>query len=256
MDTKIIVAAHKPYPIPSESIYLPVQVGAFQRDSIGFQRDDENDNISWKNPCYSELTGLYWAWKNLRSDYLGLVHYRRYFKGRHGGKGLGSVLSRHETESLLKKYDVILPRKQYYLIETIYSHYQHTHYEEDLQKTREVLETWYPEYIDSFDRALKRRSSHMFNMFIMKRSLADSYCSFLFDVLEKLEEKLNTESYDPFQARVYGRIGEILLDVWIEKNHVRYTEVPVVYTEKINWLKKGTAFLSAKFFNRKYNSSF
>ena len=38
---KIIVAAHKPYRMPQDSMYLPVQVGAAGKDSIGFQRDDE-----------------------------------------------------------------------------------------------------------------------------------------------------------------------------------------------------------------------
>lgn len=40
MNIKIITAAHKPYPIPDDPMYLPVQVGAAGRDSIGYQRDD------------------------------------------------------------------------------------------------------------------------------------------------------------------------------------------------------------------------
>ena len=43
-EIKIIVAAHKPYRIPNDPIYLPVQVGAARKDSIGFQRDDEGEN--------------------------------------------------------------------------------------------------------------------------------------------------------------------------------------------------------------------
>lgn len=58
---KIITAAHKPYTIPSDSMYLPVQVGAAGKTSIGYQRDDDGDNISSLNPCYCELTGLYWG---------------------------------------------------------------------------------------------------------------------------------------------------------------------------------------------------
>lgn len=43
---KIIIAAHKPYAMPKDEIYLPVQVGSHGKESIGFQRDDEGDNIS------------------------------------------------------------------------------------------------------------------------------------------------------------------------------------------------------------------
>ena len=79
---KILVACHKKTKTPFESVYLPIQVGAAGNDPIGFARDDNGDNISDKNPMYCELTGLYWAWKNLSCDYLGLVHYRRYFSAK------------------------------------------------------------------------------------------------------------------------------------------------------------------------------
>ena len=46
MDIKIIVATHKKYWMPSDSMYLPVHVGAKGKESIGYQRDDEVDNIS------------------------------------------------------------------------------------------------------------------------------------------------------------------------------------------------------------------
>ena len=77
---KIIVAAHKKYQMPQEKIYMPVQVGAEGKNSInGYVQDNVGNNISIKNPYFCELTGLYWAWKNLDADYIGLVHYRRYF---------------------------------------------------------------------------------------------------------------------------------------------------------------------------------
>ena len=44
-------------------MYLPVQVGAEKKESLGYARDNEGENISKKNPNYCELTGLYWAWK-------------------------------------------------------------------------------------------------------------------------------------------------------------------------------------------------
>jgi len=76
---KIIVASHKKYQMPEDDMYLPLHVGAEGKEKLGYQGDNTGDNISIKNPYFCELTGLYWAWKNLEADYIGLVHYRRYF---------------------------------------------------------------------------------------------------------------------------------------------------------------------------------
>ena len=80
-DIKILLICHKPTKnIPKSDIYLPLEVGASLRDEHFLDNlDDTGDNISNKNPSYCELTGLYWAFKNLDYDVLGLVHYRRLF---------------------------------------------------------------------------------------------------------------------------------------------------------------------------------
>ena len=79
MDIKILVAAHKKYWMPDDSVFLPIQVGAALHLALGYVPDNTGDNISAKNPNYCELTALYWAWKNLDCEYIGLCHYRRYF---------------------------------------------------------------------------------------------------------------------------------------------------------------------------------
>ena len=80
---KIIVATHKQFTMPEDAeLYLPIHVGSEGKEKLGYQCDNEGDNISNLNPYYCELTGLYWAWKNLDCDYLGLVHYRRYFTSK------------------------------------------------------------------------------------------------------------------------------------------------------------------------------
>lgn len=80
---KILVVAHKEVPVLTGDIYLPVQVGvklSGKKISLPWVGDDTGDNISEKNKEYCELTGLYWAWKNLKDvEYVGLCHYRRYF---------------------------------------------------------------------------------------------------------------------------------------------------------------------------------
>ena len=259
---KIIIATHKKYTMPEDKMYLPLQVGAEGKEDLGYiNKDNTGENISNKNANFCELTGIYWAWKNLDADYIGLVHYRRHFsmskklpkdiEGR-----VRNVLKQEETEKILDKTDIILPNKRKYYIENLYSHYAHTMHIEPLDETRKIIEKKYPDYIEEFDKLHKRTSAHMFNMFIMKKEKLDSYCTWLFDILFELEKRTGATKYDSFHARFYGRVSELLLDVWINTNKLTYEEVKVIDIEKVNWLKKGTAFLKAKFTGKKYDKSF
>lgn len=253
----ILVATHKRYKMPKYKIYLPIHVGKKGKDSIGFKGDDSGKNISEKNPYFCELTGIYWAWKNLKSDYVGLAHYRRHFKGNKKSKNkFEQVLNEKEVMELLKDNDIILPKKRNYYIETLYSHYEHTMYIEPLDITGEIIKEKYPEYHKEFELLKKRKKAHMFNMFIMKKEIMDKYCEWLFDILFELEKKVDNSKYDNFHARFYGRVSELLLDVWLNTNGYTYKEVPVLNMEKVNWWKKGTSFLKAKFFGKKYGKSF
>ena len=121
-NVKIIIATHKEYDMPSDNMYIPVQVGAEGKKDIGYQRDNTGYNISYKNAMYCELTGLYWAWRNLDADYIGLVHYRRHFKGKNKSHNvMDNVISYKEVSELLDKSDIIVTKKRNYMIETLYS---------------------------------------------------------------------------------------------------------------------------------------
>lgn len=268
----IIIAAHKQYQMPEDSIYLPLHVGAEGKTDeegnpldLGYQKDNTGDNISAKNPMYCELTGLYWAWKNLDSDYIGLAHYRRHFMGK--GKGedrFDKVLRGKELRFLINKgYRVILPRKRKYYIESLYSHYVHTYRADEMDKTREIIEEKYPEYIDSYDKVMKETSGYMFNMMIMEKQLLSEYCEWLFSILDELVEKTDSESMTDFEKRYPGRVSEIIFNVWLDHKIAEgdiqedeIAELPFIYMEKVNKIKKGTAFLKAKFLHKGYDSSF
>ena len=254
---KIIIATHKKYQMPKEKMYLPLHVGAEGKEDIGFQKDNTGKNISKKNPYFCELTGLYWAWKNLDANYIGLVHYRRYFASKKKNKNkFESILTEKELQKYLSDYDIIVPKKRKYWIETIYNHYKHTMHIETLDETIKIISKKYPEYLNSVNKVMKKRSMHAFNMFIMKKEYLDEYCNWLFDILFELEKKMKNNNYDTFHARFYGRVSERLLDVWLDYKGYKYKEVPFIYMEKINWWKKGTSFLKAKFFKKKYDGSF
>ena len=246
MKTTIIVATHKPYWMPEDPVYLPVHVGAAGKESLGFQRDDEGENISGKNPNYCELTGLYWAWKNLDADCIGLAHYRRYFSKGFGKDKKERILTKKDLEKRLSDTDVLLPKPRHYWIESNYSHYAHAHHAADLDKTREILEEKCPEYIPAFDRCMKKTSGHRFNMFVMKKVLLDQYCTWLFGILFELEKRLDISSYSKNDSRVFGFVSERLLDVWIDTNSIPYKNTPYVFLESQNWLVKGGNFIRRK----------
>ena len=252
-------------------MYLPLHVGAEGKTDgqgkpldLGYMKDNIGKNISKKNEGYCELTGLYWAWKHIQSDFIGLVHYRRYFVTKPlKPDRFQSILTFQEIEPLLNQYQVFVPKKRRYYIETLYSHYAHTHYAVQLDITRQIIEQLFPDYVEDFDYVTKKSSGHMFNMMIMARPLIDQYCTWLFAILDELEDRVDTSDLSPFQKRYFGRIGEIIFNVWLG-HQVRVGELKssdiktLAYAnmEKTNWFKKGFSFLRAKFFHQKYEGSF
>lgn len=265
MNCEIIVATHKKYRMPKDNIYIPLHVGAKGKEDLGYKRDDEGENISEKNPSYCELTGLYWAWKNSDADYIGISHYRRHFSiSKLGTKDkYNSILKKDQLTSLLSTYNVILPKKREYYIETLYSHYKHTHYGEHLDLTREIIKEFYPDYITTYDKVLNKTNGYMFNMFIMEKKMVNKYCEWLFRILFELENRYDNSEISAFQGRFYGRVSEIIFNVWleyqIEKGIIepeKIKEIGCIHMERINWLKKGSSFIKAKFINKKYEASF
>ena len=265
MDIKILVACHRKFDVPSDPIYFPVHVGAEGKASIGFTPDSTGDNISAKNPMYCELTGLYWAWKNLSCDYIGLVHYSRYFAGHRklGTTYVSQALTGSEIRGILAKHKIILPSRRKYYIETVYSHYAHTIDSRHFDTAREIIAEACPEYLPAFNKVMSGNWAHIFNMFVMPKTMADDYCSWLFPLLERLEARTDTSGLNDYQKRFIGMVSERLLDVWIKRQIETgaikpgdIAEVPYVYTRKINWLRKAASFLMAKFSGRKYYRNF
>jgi len=260
-DIKVIIATHKKYTMPEDSMYLPLHVGSEGKQDLGYKKDNEGENISLKNPYFCELTGLYWAWKNLKADYIGLSHYRRHFSFSIDipdteEEKFKVLLTQEEADKIFDETDIILPKLRKYYIENLYDHYKHTLHIEQLDETRKIIQEKYPEYIAEFDKLHKRNSMHAFNMFIMKKEILNDYCNWLFDILFELEKRIEPSKYDSFHARYLGRVSERLLDVYINTNKLKYKEVKVIDMQKVNWKKKGISFLQAKFFGKKYEESF
>ncbi|MFT9008553.1 MAG: DUF4422 domain-containing protein [Bifidobacterium sp.] len=259
----VIVATHKSYRMPDDPMFLPIHVGAALHPEVlpDVLGDDTGESISERNAFYSELTGLYWLWKNDSSDYKGLVHYRRHFATANPLKILrrdrfDRIADSSEVRGLLSNNDIIVAKKRNYYIESVYSHYAHTFHAEQFDVCREILRDMRPAYVSAWDHLMAAKSAHIFNMFIMSASKLDEYCEYMFPVLFELERRLDQRKYDSFNARYIGRVSERLLDPWLEANGYSYEELPVLSTEPVNWINKGSSFLLAKAGLRKYGASF
>ena len=252
MNIKVIVATHKNYQMPQSDIYMPMQAGRAISNTVlsSCTGDDSGHNISSKNKNYCELTCLYWAWKNLNADYVGLSHYRRHFASNNKMDKWQRIAGREQVEQLLERYDAILPVKRNYYIETTYQQYIHAHNKQDLDKTENIIRQYYPQYLPAYQKVMEDTKGHRFNMMIMKKEVFDSYCQWLFDILFRLEECLDISQYSDYDKRVFGFVAERLLDVWVYTNKINYTELPVVNMEKQNWLKKGFNFIKRKMIYR------
>ena len=250
MDVKLVLATHKKCRVPEDPVYLPVHAGRAGKPDLGYTGDDTGENISAENWYYNECTALYWAWKNLRADAIGLVHYRRLFTAKGPLTRLlrgkwACVLTGAEAEKLLAERDVVVSKPRRYVVETIGSHFAHAHNGQELELLRRIISERCPEYLPALETVLSRRWAHMFNMFIMSRERFDEYCAWFFDVLLEFGRRVDLSGYPREQRRAF--ISERLLDVWLVKNGCPYTEAAVMYMEKQNWPKKIWRFLKRKF---------
>lgn len=210
--TKILVAIHKADPVYSDNIYTPIHVGkGISTNDLGFQGDDTGDNISEKNPMYCELTAQYWAWKNLKdTTNIGLCHYRRYFKTKY---------TEDYLESLLQKYDIILPEpiyRSYSMEQKIYR----AAIEEDVAILYQVIERLHPKYKKAVLAYMHGNKDIAFNMFVCSKELFDQFAEWQFSILFECEKYIRFSGYSRAR-RILGHFSEYLLPIYCFHHHLR-----------------------------------
>ena len=232
---KIFTVCHKDIVFPRKKGYVPIAVGKLSESekSTIIYKDNQGDNISWKNSNYSELTALYWIWKNCAEDIVGLVHYRRFFANHFLWK---TVLSERRILEILESKDIIIPKARVMDVtgqlpdQTIWEHFEKWHNIDDLIQTREIIREKYPEYMDSFEEVCSKKTIWPYNMMICKKELFDEYCQWLFEILFELEKRVDITTYDWYQKRLFGFISERLLNVWVTYHRLQSVEMPILNT--------------------------
>ena len=250
---KIFICTHKEVSLPQHPYFLPIQAGAALRNHIdGYQPDDEEDNISLKNPHFCELTCHYWAWKNLKYvDIVGLNHYRRYFDFTRKWPQFSA--DKHfiatedflkqdykfsDLEKLLQKYDIILPVARHWRVSNT-QQYGEYHIAKDWEMLRQIIKERSPQYIPAFEKTMDHSNISVgYNMFITHWKHFDAYSKWLFDILFEVERRVPPID-DPIQSRIYGYMSERLINVFCDHHHLRIKHIPLImpledYSEGLN----------------------
>lgn len=244
---KILVVTHKNVEFPKIKEYYPISVGKNKVD--GIQHDDIGENIASKNENYCELTALYWAWKNMDSEVIGLCHYRRYFNFFYENEKNKDILfsekdkylnkTKEKVENILEEYDIILPKK-YDTDETIEKHYINRHSKEDWNTLLEVLREKYPVDYEKSKHIFNEKDLYCYNMFICKKEIFDKYMEWLFDILFEVEKRIKI-SDDFYQKRVFGFMSERMLHLYVKSYGYKIKELPIIMLhEKIEKKSKPT----------------
>ena len=261
MNLKICVSYRKDLPceVLKNDIYIPFCCGASltpEMWSSKLERDDTGDNISSASQEYCELSVQYWAWKNMKADYFGLAHYRRFLSlapestrclnswqtieeqtFNEISKSVHRLNDASEIQNLLNKYEVIVPIETelknvgFASVEDQYKKGAWYLHGEDLDLTKEIIEKYYPSYSKAMKEYLSGSKAIFCNLFILKDKFFQDYSTFLFGVLTQFCKEKNFSSYSIEESRVLGHLGERLLGIYIkkiEKEGVPIKRLPMV----------------------------
>jgi len=165
-----------------------------------FIKDNTGDNISYLNQVYCELTGLYWVWKNgKKSKYVGFEHYRRHFE-----------IDKDNILKMMAKYDILLPKHNSTLgFGTIYDHYGYCHNIKDMDIINEIISDLYPEYMDTYNLIIKEGVNHFAcNSFITSWKNFDRMLTFLFNIFNEFQNRLNLKTVDDFKKYIKANFSD------------------------------------------------
>lgn len=246
--TRFFVAAHKPWPLPQHRLYTAIGLGGHRPDSAQAVCDAEGEHIADRNPHYSELTGWYWIWKNVRdADTVGLCHYRRYFflQPRHPGFGQEKVFMdptadnmagffSHDPTPLVaavcKRRGIIVPRPTL-LPGPISWQYAHCHRREDWLAFLEAIAAVSPTHARHMHIFDSERRMYLYNMMIAPWGFFDDYMAVLTAVLAKADTLIRYPE-DPYQRRIPAFLAERFFTLHLHTVNPNLWEVPVLLTDR------------------------
>lgn len=238
---KILVSYIKPSFLFKSEILTPIHLGrAIEKENSkdGIISDDDlkwlhencigdddfEGNISDVNRRVGFLTGTYWAWKNYEKlgnpKYFGSFGYRRF-------------LNPNFLDNL-EKYDLILPRKKDFKLETLKEQFSGYHGDKLYMNMMNVFNNIYHQEIAELEKYFNGTSGYFDELYVMKKEIFFDFCEWIFPLLfEYLKMTQITLKNNDF--RDVGFMIERLTGYYCNKltKQVKTLEKDVIVTEKM-----------------------
>lgn len=255
IDSLIIYSVfHKLHPIVENSLIVPILTSGLYHyaKALGFKTDNSNNNISELNYSFSELTVLYWIWKNDKtSQYIGLFHYRRYldlknnptlYRSKYNGViyyhvtmkeviNIYNEISIKDVEDQLNGFDLIMP-DYFYMQTSVNNQYCFSHSTEDWLIMYDCLRLRYPDYYITGITLFEEKRIIPCNIFITSRILFNQIMEWLFPLLLDIHAKINYDKRTNYQKRAISFISERLLTLYVVHNKLLINTLPLLF---IDW---------------------
>lgn len=184
----------------------------------GNNTEVEGENINHLNRFYSEMTTMYWVWKNKkRSKYVGFCHYRRRF-----------------THFMEIEHGECQVMEMVSFPFTVFQHYKDAHNYNDFYDIVDILNEKYGKDNKYSEYMLNSKTFIPFCSYIMHYDDFESLCGFFFPILFEFDRRhglnMNEESYwakaekdfrydkKEYQCRAVSFLAERLISCYIVCN--------------------------------------
>lgn len=263
-------------------LYVPVRCGAVfdDKNPMNIAGDDTGDNISEKRMSFCEFTVQYWAWKNVRADYYGMCHYRRFlsFADKHFktdefnmvrfaeltpiAKRKMGLLNSEKMKQIIAENDIVTseyapvpqiptPSGKAKTVRELWNAHDGVFFEKKIIELMfELIRRYSPEYSRSAEEYFSGGLHRGFNCFVMKKEFFDQLCEFQFPIMFEIERALDMRGYTQTMKRSPAFVGEMLYGIYIfhceKTKRLKIKEVQLAFfanTEKI----KGRADLMMRY---------
>lgn len=236
----ILVSYHKPSVILDTKYLVPIQVGAENSVyNLKMLKDNTGDNISDMNARLCEITAQYWAWKNVKSDYYGFMHYRRHFVFNDISETPdfgGQIFMKQIDDEYINKIGLVDDKIEKAVIgndliltpvidvskcfapnnEIQFASLNNLH-AKDFDLICRILLDFYPEYYETVEQYRLGQNTYWYNMYIMRKELFFNYCSWLFPILFEADKQIDYSEYSIQEQRTVAFMAERLFSIYVKK---------------------------------------